>query len=102
MDYDYVIVGAGSGGSALAARLTEAGTRQVLLLEAGPNYAAENVPEDLLDASVVSVQKHDWGMDAFFLEPTAERAPQPYPRGKVVGGSSCVNAAIANRAAVSR
>lgn len=94
-----VIVGAGSGGSALAARLTEDPEEHVILLEAGPDYPElAEVPEDLLDSREMSVDKHDWGLHAYFFEPPETRQPQPYPRGRVVGGSSSVNAAIAQRA----
>jgi choline dehydrogenase len=94
-----IIVGAGSGGGALAYRLTENPDEKVILIEAGPDYPdADLIPDDLLDSSVVSVDKHDWHLKARFLEPSEVREPQPYPRGRVVGGSSAVNAAIANRA----
>jgi choline dehydrogenase len=94
-----VIIGAGSGGGALAARLTEDADQQVILIEAGPDYSDPAlVPEDVLDAGEMSTSKHDWGLAAFVYETENERGLQPYPRGKVVGGSSSVNAAIAQRA----
>ena len=94
-----IIVGAGSGGGALAARLTEDEDQQVLLVEAGPDYTeAELTPEDVRYAGEMSVEKHDWGLRAYFLEPPQAREAMPYPRGRVVGGSSSVNAAIAERA----
>lgn len=94
-----VIVGAGSGGGVLAARLSEDAHQDVVLVEAGPDYAdPSQVPEDVLDAGEMSVEKHDWGLKAYFLEPPEAREPMPYARGRIVGGSSSVNAAIAQRA----
>lgn len=94
-----VIVGAGSGGAALAARLTEDPDQHVILIEAGPDYEElALVPEDVRDAKEMSVQKHDWGLKAYFLEPPTAREAMPYARGRIVGGSSSVNAAIAERA----
>jgi choline dehydrogenase len=94
-----VIVGAGSGGAALASRLTEDPDQHVILVEAGPDYEElALVPEDVRDAREMSVEKHDWGLKAYFLEPTTAREAMPYARGRIVGGSSSVNAAIAERA----
>jgi choline dehydrogenase len=94
-----VIVGAGSGGAALAARLTEDPNQHVVLVEAGPDYEElALIPEDVRDAKEMSVQKHDWGLKAYFLEPPTAREAMPYARGRIVGGSSSVNAAIAERA----
>jgi choline dehydrogenase len=64
------------------------------LLEAGPDYATrELTPDDLQDCWRMSLREHDWGL-------TAEAVPGraiPYPRGRVIGGSSAVNATIALR-----
>jgi choline dehydrogenase len=92
--YDIVIVGAGSAGSAIAARASEDPNRTVLLLEAGPDYSElAATPFDLVNGHDNSYTDHDWSLA---YNPTEGRA-QRFPRGRVTGGSSAVNTAIALR-----
>jgi choline dehydrogenase len=97
--YDVIIVGAGSAGCALAARLSENPARKVLLLEAGPHYAtAEAFPKELRHGGILSSMAPDhpnnWAFSAT-LRPGVE---QIVPRGKVVGGSSALNGTLFTRA----
>jgi choline dehydrogenase len=96
MEAETIIVGAGSCGAVIAARATEGSAREVLLLEAGPDYPeAAGIPADLRDGTRNSMREHDWGL---MHRPRPEsRLLFWFPRGKVVGGSSAVNTCIALR-----
>ena len=90
--FDYVIVGAGSAGCVLAARLSEDPDVRVLLLEAGPPDTKENVhvPLGYLKLAGTDV---DWDYHSAPERECYGRRIQ-LPRGKVLGGSSSVNAMV--------
>lgn len=93
--FDVVIVGAGSAGATLAARLTEDPDRRVLLLEGGSAYAADAVPAALVNPARVADAEFDWG----YVARGGAKTPEiPAWRGRTLGGSSAVNAAVAIRA----
>ncbi|MEZ5343468.1 MAG: GMC family oxidoreductase [Acidimicrobiales bacterium] len=84
---EFVVVGGGSSGAALAGRLAEAG-RDVVLLEAGPDYGAFGArrwPGELLDATALATS-HDWGYRS---------GRWCFERARVIGGCSAHNGAIA-------
>jgi choline dehydrogenase len=90
--YDYIIVGAGSAGCVLAARLTEDLRTRVLLLEAGGEGGAKEIR---IPAAFSKLFKTgvDWNY-ATEPEPHLHKRRLYWPRGKVVGGSSAINAMI--------
>jgi choline dehydrogenase len=88
----HIIVGAGTAGAIIAARLSEQPNTSILLLEAGPDYESEaETPADLLDSRNLAGPAHDWGYRAIPIEGRT----MPYQRGKVVGGTSAINAVAA-------
>ena len=92
LEYDYIIVGAGSAGCVLAARLTEEPHKRVLLLEAGGRDTAREIK---IPAAFYKLYKTsvDWNYSTE-PEPHLLNRKLYWPRGKVLGGSSSINAMI--------
>jgi len=96
LQFDYVIIGAGSAGSVLANRLTEDGTQTVLVLEAGPS---DWHPYIHLPAGFIKTF-HDRRVNWLYsMEPSEWTAGRRIlaPRGKTLGGSSSINGNVFNR-----
>jgi choline dehydrogenase-like flavoprotein len=95
-DFDYIVVGAGSAGCVLANRLSADAGSRVLVLEAGgrDNWIWFHIPVGYLFA--IGNPRSDW-MFQTEKEPGLNGRSLSYPRGKVIGGSSAINAMISMR-----
>ena len=93
MNADFVIIGAGSAGSAMAYRLSEDGAHSVLVLEFGGSDIGPFIQMPAALSYPMNMRRYDWGF---------ESEPEPHlggrrlatPRGKVIGGSSSINGMV--------
>src|SRR6202162_2719340 len=95
-DFDYIVVGAGTAGCIVANRLSADPKNRVLILEAGgnDNWIWFHIPVGYLFA--IGNPRSDW-MFRTEPEPGLNGRSLAYPRGKVIGGSSAINAMISMR-----
>ncbi len=97
--YDYIVVGSGSAGAIVAARLTEDPDTTVLLLEAGPEDTSYWSRIPLGFAKILFMEKYMWRSHVTEPEPELKDRSFPLPHGKLVGGSSSINGLVHVRGA---
>lgn len=96
--YDYLVLGAGSGGCVVARRLVERTSARVLLIEAGDSTFGVEEIQDPARWVPLAKTKWDWGYDYTPTERVLGRTI-PIPRGRGLGGSSAINATMWYRGA---
>ncbi len=91
--FDYVIVGAGSAGCVLAARLTENPDVKVAILEAGGSDRSIFIQMPTALSIPMNMDRYNWGFESE-PEPYLDNRRMDCPRGKVLGGSSSINGMV--------
>jgi choline dehydrogenase len=92
-DYDYIVIGAGAAGCVLANRLTASGTERLLLLEAGGPDRSPWIQVPIGYGRTFNDPRFNWMYQAE-ADPTLDNRSQFWPRGKVLGGSTSINAMV--------
>ena len=93
IEYDYIIVGAGTAGCVLANRLTAGGRHRVLLLEAGGSDRSAWIRVPIGYGRTFNDARYNWMYEAQ-PDPALDNRRAFWPRGKVLGGSGSINAMV--------
>lgn len=94
MNFDYIIIGAGSAGCVLANRLTQSGQHNVCVLEAGTENNSFLVSTPGAFAAFMFLKKYNWSFNAQAKPDIRKGEPLFIPRGRGLGGSSATNAML--------
>ena len=91
--FDYIIIGSGSAGSALAYRLSQSGKNKIAVLESGGSDKSIFIQMPAALSYPMNMKKYDWG---YVSEPEKHLGGRRLkcPRGKVLGGSSSINGMV--------